>query len=181
MTTIRRIVMGEPGPGMSTFTSVEEVERVPLGPTAGRYYVWGCDELPRYPSYDTESYQPRSHFPPQGGVRVFIEEMAGTQETPLTEEQKRGREESTRLIAAESQGRRDGSKPGMHQTNGLDIGIVLSGEVTVEAEDGSSVTMRKGDVYIQPGALHLWHADPEDPAVVAFVVLHRPVVRPDES
>jgi quercetin dioxygenase-like cupin family protein len=61
----------------------------------------------------------------------------------------------------------------MHQTNGLDIGIVISGEVTVDAEDGSSVTMGPGDIYIQPGAMHAWRTDPKNPGVMVFVVLQR--------
>jgi quercetin dioxygenase-like cupin family protein len=175
---IRRIVMGEPVAGMSVFSSIEEVPRLPLGPTAGRHYVWGCDELPQYPFNEAASYEPRSHFPPVGGLRVFVEEFPAGRERPETPEQEQGRAESNRLIAAESQSRREGSRPGMHQTDGLDIGIVISGKVTVEAEDGSSVTMGAGDIYIQPGALHAWSSDPDDPAVVAFVVLHRDDPRP---
>jgi quercetin dioxygenase-like cupin family protein len=174
---IRRVVMGEPKPGMSTFTHVEEVQPLPLGPTTGRYYVWGCDELPQYPYHQTEPYVPRSHFPPPGGVRVFVEASFGA-EPPETEEQRQAVEEAKRLRAAESSATNHGSRPGMHQTDGLDIGIVISGEITVEAEDGSSVTMRPGDIYIQPGAMHLWKTDPKTPAMVAFVILEREDPRP---
>ena len=173
---IRRVVMGEPTPGMSVFTDVSDVPMARFGATKGRYYVWGCDELPQYPYQETEPYIPRSHFPPAGGVRVFVE-ATGTGPAE-TEEQQRALEQAQRLIAVEDQQRIDGSKPGMHQTSGLDIGVVISGAVTVTAEDGTSVTMGAGDIYIQPGALHQWHPDPEDPAVVVFVVLHREDARP---
>jgi hypothetical protein len=174
---IRRVVMGEPEPGKSVFTHVEEVKPVALGPHTGRYYVWGWDELPQYPHSQTAPYVPRSHFPPPGGVRVFVEASFGA-ESPVSEEQKKGLAEAQRLSAAEPNGMNRGTQPGMHQTNGLDIGVVISGEVIVEAEDGSSVTLSPGDIYIQPGAMHAWRtADPTNPAQVAFVVLHRPEPR----
>ena len=176
-TRIRRVVMGEPSPGMSVFTDVSEVEPVPLGPTTRRYYVWGCDELPQYPYHETEPYVPRSHFPPPGGVRVFVEQSFGVQAAE-SEAEKQGQEKARQLSAAEPNGMRAGTKPGMHQTNGFDVGIVISGEITVTAEDGTSHVMGPGDIYIQPGAMHQWHTDPENPAVMAFVVVQRDDPRP---
>lgn len=44
----------------------------------------------------------------------------------------------------------------MHRTNSLDYGIVLSGEVELELDDGSKTILRSGDVVVQRGTIHLW-------------------------
>jgi len=48
-----------------------------------------------------------------------------------------------------------GSSP-MHRTNSIDYGIVLSGEVELELDDGIVQTCRAGEVVVQRGTIHLW-------------------------
>ncbi|MGA8203097.1 MAG: cupin domain-containing protein [Woeseiaceae bacterium] len=48
-----------------------------------------------------------------------------------------------------------GASP-MHRTNSIDYGIVLSGEVELELDDGVFETCRTGDVIVQRGTMHLW-------------------------
>ena len=83
-------------------------------------------------------------------------------------------------MAAQSPNRAAGTHPGMHRTDTIDIGVVVSGHVRVEAEDGSSVTLRPGDVYVQNGAMHAWHEDPDDPALVVFVLSAPSAARANE-
>lgn len=49
------------------------------------------------------------------------------------------------------------SKGFMHRTQSLDYGIVLEGTVTLDLDDGSSMTMTKGDVAIQRATMHAWN------------------------
>lgn len=49
-----------------------------------------------------------------------------------------------------------GGKSPMHRTSSLDYGIVLSGEVELELDDGVVETCRAGDVVVQRGTMHLW-------------------------
>jgi hypothetical protein len=175
-TGIRRVVMGEPAPGKSAFTHIEQVE--PLDPGLGflQYHVWGWDATPALPSHDPAPYVPRSHFPPPGGVRITANlfqadrtiDAAGAPAPP-------DRAEFERLLTSLPVGRSDGPAPGIHQTDTIDIGVVISGEVVVEAEDGSTVTLRQGDVYVQNGAPHAWRPVPENPALVVIIIL--PAVR----
>lgn len=172
---VRRIVTGEPRSGGSTFTHVEEV--VPLEPRAGfaQYHVWGWDGAPTLPLHQPEPYVARSHFPPNGGVRVTANVLGGVSPSSDTsdpdDEHRVDSEEFTRLIGLEPRGRTTGSVPGMHRTDTIDIGVVVSGQVTVECEDGSSVTMCPGDVYVQNGAQHAWRPNPDNPALVVFVLI----------
>lgn len=45
----------------------------------------------------------------------------------------------------------------MHRTRSIDYGVVLDGEVDLELDDGSVVTMSQGDVLVQRGTAHAWH------------------------
>lgn len=50
-----------------------------------------------------------------------------------------------------------GSVAPMHRTKTIDYGVVLDGEVDLELDDGSLVTMTRGDVVVQRGTVHAWH------------------------
>lgn len=157
---VRRVVMGEREPKRSLFTHAEEVE--PLG---GWHFVWGFDAIPQLPHHDTEPYVPQSLFPRPGGLRIVTLDF-GERGTADDEA------EVTRLIEEEPCGRLDDPEhPGMHRTDSIDIGVVISGEITSEAADGSRVVLGPGDVYIQNGAFHNWISNPENPARIVFVVI----------
>jgi hypothetical protein len=168
--SVRRVVMGEPTDGSSVFTHVENIEPISPWPGFAQYYVWGWDGDPELPLNPTEPYQPTSHFPAPGSVRVTANVLGS-----LTRSEAPGhepdREHFSSLIAAQSPNRAVGSHPGMHRTDTIDVGVVVSGKVRVEAEDGTSVVLGPGDVYIQNGAMHAWHEDPDDPALVVFVLV----------
>lgn len=44
----------------------------------------------------------------------------------------------------------------MHRTNSIDYGIVVSGEIELELDNGAIETCRAGDVIVQRGTIHLW-------------------------
>ena len=44
----------------------------------------------------------------------------------------------------------------MHRTNSIDYGMVLSGEVELELDDGAKTLLGPGDVIVQRGTIHLW-------------------------
>lgn len=48
-----------------------------------------------------------------------------------------------------------GTSP-MHRTNSIDYGIVMSGEVELELDDGAVTTAGPGDIIVQRGTMHLW-------------------------
>jgi mannose-6-phosphate isomerase-like protein (cupin superfamily) len=45
--------------------------------------------------------------------------------------------------------------------------VVLSGRAILELDDGVSVTLNAGDVYIQNGTRHRWSNTGDVPAVIA--------------
>lgn len=49
-----------------------------------------------------------------------------------------------------------GGESPMHRTNSLDYGIVMSGQLQLELDDGEVVELGAGDIVIQRGTIHLW-------------------------
>lgn len=45
----------------------------------------------------------------------------------------------------------------MHRTRTIDYGVILDGQVDLELDDGSVVTLSSGDVVVQRGTAHAWH------------------------
>lgn len=173
--TIRRVVTGETEDGRGVFTHVEEV--VPLILGQSRWFgVWGWDEPPTFPYRSTEPYVARSAFPdPTGrGVRINVVEFppgSGVAErTGSGSLDMASAEEWQRLVQAQPHGHLLDPETGMHSTDSVDIGIVLSGEVWVEQDEGE-VALRPGDVYVQNGATHAWRNRSEEPCMVVFILM----------
>jgi mannose-6-phosphate isomerase-like protein (cupin superfamily) len=157
---VRRVVIGAQRGQESTFTHVEEVAPFESGGApVTQWPVWGWDELPAVPHADAGPYEPGAPFPAPGGVRVIT--LRGHGDTAAFFK------EAGRTLPGLFH---DDARPGMHSTDTVDVGIVIEGEATVEAGDGTKVKLRPGDVYVCNGALHRWHYDSAKPASIVFIV-----------
>jgi quercetin dioxygenase-like cupin family protein len=67
-----------------------------------------------------------------------------------------------------------GQQSPMHRTNSIDYGIVLSGEIELELDDGAKRTVREGGVIVQRGTNHLWRNTTTTPARIAFILIEAP-------
>jgi mannose-6-phosphate isomerase-like protein (cupin superfamily) len=172
---IRRVVTGETREGKSIFTHVESVTPVLMGET--RWYgVWGWDEPPTLPYCRADAYAPRSAFPdPEGaGMRLnvitfppgagVVERTGNAQSDTATSP------EWKRLSNAQPYGHLVDTETGMHSTDSVDIGIVISGEICIAQAD-DEVLLQPGDIYIQNGATHAWRNRSEEPCTMALVLL----------
>jgi quercetin dioxygenase-like cupin family protein len=63
------------------------------------------------------------------------------------------------------------SRSPFHRTTSLDYGIVISGEVYLELDDGHLVLMTQGDVVMQRGTIHAWVNKSDAPCTIVFVLL----------
>jgi mannose-6-phosphate isomerase-like protein (cupin superfamily) len=61
--------------------------------------------------------------------------------------------------------------PGMHTTATIDFGVVLSGTVILELDDGAKITLETGDTYVQNGTRHRWSNAGTVPAVLAVALV----------
>ncbi len=62
----------------------------------------------------------------------------------------------------------------MHRTNSIDYGIILSGEVELELDDGVTKTIREGGIIVQRGTNHLWRNVTDKPCRIAFILIEAP-------
>lgn len=59
----------------------------------------------------------------------------------------------------------------MHRTRSLDYGIVISGEIVLELDDGVTATIRAGEVVVQRGTIHAWVNRTTEWCRIAFILL----------
>ncbi|KAF4627832.1 hypothetical protein G7Y89_g10320 [Cudoniella acicularis] len=59
----------------------------------------------------------------------------------------------------------------MHRTESLDFGVVLTGEVVLELDDGAETTVRQGQTVVQRATIHAWHNRTNEMARVLFILL----------
>jgi quercetin dioxygenase-like cupin family protein len=64
-----------------------------------------------------------------------------------------------------------GVAPRMHRTDSVDYGVVVSGEIDMELDNGTTVTLRAGDMLVQRGTVHNWINRGTEPCVVAFCLI----------
>ena len=69
---------------------------------------------------------------------------------------------------------RDRGGNDMHATDTVDLGIVLTGVLTMHLEDGSEVDLHPGDAYVQNGTRHGWSNRGAKDSTVALVVIGVP-------
>lgn len=61
---------------------------------------------------------------------------------------------------------------GMHATPTVDLGVVLSGTITLVLEDASTVELAAGDHFVLRGAQHTWVNAGQESAVLAIALVH---------
>ena len=64
-----------------------------------------------------------------------------------------------------------GTSGRMHRTRSMDCGVVLSGSIALELDDGAEVTLGAGDVLVQRGTIHNWINRSNEACTIAFVLL----------
>ena len=58
----------------------------------------------------------------------------------------------------------------MHRTSSVDYGIVISGRVELELDDGAKTLLGPGDIVVQRGTIHLWR-NPSDSEICRIVFI----------
>jgi mannose-6-phosphate isomerase-like protein (cupin superfamily) len=168
---VRRVVTGQTPDGTSVFVSDEQVPpiTVDLLPGAAFHRLWGSDEVVSLPTNGSEPSAPE-YFPPEGGFRFNIFTLGpdsitlpadldiGTALTELGE----------KLPGLAEVAEPD--NPGMHTTDTVDIDLVISGQVSLELDDGKMVELRAGDCVVQNGTRHAWRNRSSEPCVIAVAL-----------
>jgi len=175
---MRRVVTGLTDEGKSVFVSDGEPPR-------------SCtiDELPSFRMTEVWATEDTATIPYEEGditteISSLIPGLKGTRfrvcwyypEKELIEALQKGADVATVLekFAKGAPGIAEAMEPdnpGMHTTDTIDYGIVISGEIDLELDDGAEVHLKPGDCVVQNGTRHAWRNRGSEPCAVAFVMI----------
>jgi mannose-6-phosphate isomerase-like protein (cupin superfamily) len=131
--------------------------------------VWATDEIPTLPVAPVDlTTTMKSFVPGPGGTRFRIVQFPGASTRAFDQEAFRREYLVKAPGLAEAMERQDS---GMHTTDSVDYGVVISGEITLELDDGVTVSLKQGDCVVQNGTRHAWRNRNTTPCVMAFVLL----------
>ncbi|GAB3913296.1 cupin domain-containing protein [Kibdelosporangium lantanae] len=169
---VRRVVTGHNAAGRSRVVDDRAVEPITsdLMPGCAAYRLWGRDERPTFPD-DGAPTEADAWYPPPTGSRFMINTIAPGELVPPP-----GLDQAAAL--AELERRMPGAlaamepdNPGMHTTDSLDYVLVVSGEVTLELDDGERTVLEAGHVVVQNGTRHAWRNHGTEPCVIVGVAV----------
>ena len=174
---MRRVVTGHDANGKSVFVSDGEAPRYVIN-EAGGYGIgilWATEQTASIPVPPGDpSLKPFPFFPDVGGSRfVYVEFL------PESFEQEAARRGVDPVKATEAffatlpglGGTMEEDAPGMHTSVTIDYGIVLSGQVELELDDGVTKRLGPGDCVIQNGTRHRWRNPGTEICVTVFSIV----------
>ncbi len=166
---MKRVVTGHDEDGRSVFRSIGEFEATVETPVVDWFEAWSTytdDAIPIDASEATsrDRYSERHPVFPRIGESCFrILEFHPLDAPPAPEE--------LAQLAPSLPGLMEHMEPenfGMHTTDSVDYGVVLSGSITLELDDGRKERLEAGDVFVQNGTRHAWRVD--EPCRMAVVL-----------
>ncbi len=173
---VRRVVTGHDAEGKAVFVSDTAVAPVTLAllPGSEFHQLWGADTLPGFPDDGSEPHH-ITYFPPLGGVRFgfFTIPPDGGAGAPADLDIEAALAEFAEKLPGMAE-HLEPADPGMHTTATVDFEVVVSGQATLELDDGAKVTLDVGDTCVQNGTRHRWSNRGSVPAVLAVVLLGAP-------
>ncbi len=145
---MRRVVTGMTRAGKSVVVSDGEVQPITISMTPGSetYQIWGADKAVQLPT-DGSAPVTQGFFPSEGGFRfgLFTAPPAATGPPADLDMAAAIAEANQKLPGLMDVFEMD--NPGMHRTDTVDYIVVLSGEVSLELDDGQTVQPRPASCY----------------------------------
>ena len=153
---VREVVTGHDAEGRAVIARDEKINGTPIPGLGELAFLWSADGPATYPNAGNNPAAP-GIFPSIGGIRFVIatyppESVVAPEPTPEMHIQ-------------------NGDRPGMHRTDTTDFGVVLSGSVVMEVDDGAEVLLSPGDVVVQNGTRHRWRVVGDEAATVAVFLI----------
>jgi mannose-6-phosphate isomerase-like protein (cupin superfamily) len=130
--------------------------------------IWATDyDATAVPGSDDPTLAMRSFAPGPGGSRIICGVIppgeSGSESSPEFAEKVPGLGEAMSL-----------DHPGMHETDTVDYDIIMSGQITMELDNGPEVTLGPGDILVQTGTRHAWHNRGTEPCVLYNILVGCP-------
>ena len=170
----RRVVTATAPDGTAVFASDGRVEPITVALIPGGEFhpVWGADS-PVVVPHDGTSARTADWFPPPGGFRfAFVTIPPQTMSSPADLDL------DLDAAIAELQQKLPGmvealepENPGMHTTDTVDFGVILSGTVWLELDNDAELELQAGDCVIQNGTRHAWRNRSQTPCAMAVAII----------
>ena len=143
---VRKVVTGHDAKGRAVFVRDEHVDGMPIPGLGELTILWNANEPATYPDAGDNPVAP-GIFPPVGGVRFLVGTyLPNSLIAP----------EPTPEMHLEDGDELGGASAGFHRTDTTDFGVVLSGNLALQLDDGAEVSLSPGDVLIENGTRHRW-------------------------
>jgi quercetin dioxygenase-like cupin family protein len=140
---VRRVVTGEGVDGKAVVVTDTEVTGEPPRVGVVLHDLWGSD-MPLTLPTDGRRPEAEGVAVPHGGFRFALVSFAPREE----------------VLGG-----------GMHRSDTVDVGIVVSGELWMELDDGAETLLRTGDCLVLNGTVHAWHNRTDEPCVFAMAAV----------
>ena len=154
---VRQVVTGHDAEGRAVFVRDKQVDGMPIPHLGELAFLWSADEPATYPNAGNNPAAP-GIFPPVGGIRFVVATYSPEFDVVAPE--------ATPEMHVE-----DGDEPGMHRTDTTDFGVLLSGNMALQLDDGAEVSLSPGDVLIENGTRHRWRVVGDVPATLASFII----------
>jgi len=166
----RRIVTGHNANGESTILFDDMGTNVTHIPSWDGLYVtelWVTSEMPiNNDGVADQALRPMKHDPDPSGSIFRLVEIPPESKTTFN-----AGGIFTELGSSNKPSEADARRhPTMHKTNSIDYLIVISGEMTMEMEDGSTL-LKQGDCIVQRGTNHAWINSSDTPCLLAAILI----------
>lgn len=139
---VRRIVTGHDDAGRAVFVSDRRFDPVAVpSGDAAMCLVWTAPDLPVNNDDPVDGREREAGLTLNGGSVIRTVDMLPGRSSP------------------------------MHRTSSIDYGIVLSGRLELELDDGATIALSPGDIVVQRGTIHLWrNPSRTEPCRIVFVL-----------
>jgi hypothetical protein len=154
---VRQVVTGHDAKDRAVIVRDEQLDAMSIPGIGEIVSLWSADAPATYPDAGNNPAAP-ALFPPVGGIRFVIASYSPEFDvvaSPPTPE-----------VHIE-----DGDEPGKHRTDTTDFGVILSGNVVLELDDGAEVLLSPGDVVVENGTRHRWRVVGDVPATLAVFII----------
>jgi len=157
---VRTVVTGHDAKGRAVFVRDEKVDGMPIPGLGELAFLWNANEP--QPTERGEQSGGARYFSAVGGIRFIIGTyLPGDFIAP----------EPTPEMHLEDGDELGGANAGFHRTDTTDFGVVLSGNLALQLDDGAEVSLSPGDVLIGERTRHRWRVVGDVPATLASFII----------
>ena len=169
---MRRVVTAMTAAGKSVFVSDDAVEPITIAAAPGTEFhqIWGADAIVQLPS-DGSAPKAQGYFPREDGFRFGFFTVPPAGVTPPADLDMAAALAEVNEKLPGMMDVQEMDNPGMHRTDTVDFIVVVSGEVSLELDDGNTVHLRAGDCVVQNGTRHAWRSTSNAPCVMAVALV----------